>query len=179
MDRNQKPGAPPEKKNDLNHEEVIDLTQVFKSDETEEVIDLTDVLEPPAPVSDAPDELDELDESAIPMLDVVSTEEPTVLPEEPDDSVIDLTTLAPSVEENIQESETKPLEPSMVKNASTVPAGTVSITEQQLEVAVQRVVEKVYGEKIEHLIIQTIEKTIKQEIAEIRQSLIDDNTFER
>ena len=56
----------------------------------------------------------------------------------------------------------------------------ISLTEQQLQAALARVIEKVYGEKIEQLLIQTIEKTITREIAKIKNALLydDDDAFD-
>lgn len=47
-------------------------------------------------------------------------------------------------------------------------------TDQQVEAALERVIEKIYGEKIEQMMIQTIEKTVKREIEKIKNALIED-----
>ncbi len=51
----------------------------------------------------------------------------------------------------------------------------VPLTEQQVEDALQRVIEKIYGAKIEHLLIQTIEKTVTREIAKIKNALLEED----
>ena len=52
---------------------------------------------------------------------------------------------------------------------------TVALTEQQLSDCLERVIEKIYGEKIESLMIQAIEKTVKEEIAKIKKALLEDD----
>jgi hypothetical protein len=51
----------------------------------------------------------------------------------------------------------------------------IALTEQQIQAALTSVIEKVYGEKIEQLMIQTIEKTITREIAKIKNALLYDD----
>ena len=50
----------------------------------------------------------------------------------------------------------------------------IVLTEQQLEAALIQAVERIYGEKIEQLLLQTIEKTVRQEIAKIKNALLED-----
>lgn len=174
MDRNQKPGRLPEEdKEDVNDEEIIDLTQVYDNGEDEEIIDLSEVLEPPADVSDHPDEMEE---TAIPLLDVVTIDESSTLPQESNDEVIDLLAVAPSAKSDHLEPGSKTDKSESNDNRAEKAVETITVTEQQLEDALTRVIENVYGEKIEQLLIQTVEKAIKQEIEEIRRALLDDNT---
>ncbi len=51
---------------------------------------------------------------------------------------------------------------------------SVALTDAQVEAALERVVEKIYGEKIEQMMIQTIEKTVKREIEKIKNALLED-----
>jgi citrate lyase gamma subunit len=48
------------------------------------------------------------------------------------------------------------------------------LTEAQIEAALERTIEKIYGEKIEQLMIRTIEKTVTREIARIKNALLED-----
>ena len=54
-------------------------------------------------------------------------------------------------------------------------ADPVRPTDQQVEVALERVIEKIYGQKIEKMMIQTIEKTVKREIEKIKTALLEDS----
>ncbi len=63
--------------------------------------------------------------------------------------------------------------PIVPSEASATDKGIV-LTEQQLEAALTQVVEKIYGEKIEQLMLQTIEKTVRQEIAKIKNALLEE-----
>ena len=56
------------------------------------------------------------------------------------------------------------------------PASTsVQLSEAQIEAALERTIRNIYGEKIEQLMIQTIEKTVLQEIAKIKQALMEND----
>jgi hypothetical protein len=48
-------------------------------------------------------------------------------------------------------------------------------TDQQVDAALERVIEKIYSEKIEQMMIQTIEKTVKREIEKIKTALLEDS----
>jgi hypothetical protein len=54
------------------------------------------------------------------------------------------------------------------------PSEPVPLTEAQIEAALERTIEKIYGEKIEQLMIRTIEKTVTREIARIKNALLED-----
>ena len=54
-------------------------------------------------------------------------------------------------------------------------APPVSLSEDQIEAALERTIRNIYGEKIEQLMIQTIEKTVLQEIAKIKQALMEND----
>jgi hypothetical protein len=73
-----------------------------------------------------------------------------------------------------------PLEKGLTPPAPSEPltdTTTVPFTDQQLEAALERTIRNIYAEKIEQLMIQAIEKTVRQEIAKIKQALMenDDN----
>jgi hypothetical protein len=55
------------------------------------------------------------------------------------------------------------------------PSDPVSLTEAQIEAALERTIEKIYGEKIERLIIRTIEKTVTREIARIKNAILEND----
>ena len=55
------------------------------------------------------------------------------------------------------------------------PSEPVPLTEAQVTAALERTIEKIYGEKIEQLMIQAVEKTVKREIAKIKSALLEDD----
>ena len=74
--------------------------------------------------------------------------------------------------------ETSPDIPEPAPAAMVVPVSpseSFPLTEAQLEAALSRTIEKIYGEKIEQLMIQTIEKTVTREIARIKNALLEDD----
>ncbi|MBR9986026.1 MAG: hypothetical protein KFF68_08960, partial [Desulfosarcina sp.] len=66
MDGRQKPDPQPENENELNDEQVIDLTQIVEGGDDNDVIDLTDILEEPDQALDA---VVEPEEAVIPLVD--------------------------------------------------------------------------------------------------------------
>ena len=78
----------------------------------------------------------------------------------------------PPAEKPIAATIVTPLTPPETASAT---AETVALTEQQLSDSLERVIEKIYGEKIESLMIQAIEKTVKEEIAKIKKALLEDD----
>lgn len=78
----------------------------------------------------------------------------------------------PPAEKPIEASIVTPLTPPETASAT---AETVALTEQQLSDSLERVIEKIYGEKIESLMIQAIEKTVKEEIAKIKKALLEED----
>jgi hypothetical protein len=55
------------------------------------------------------------------------------------------------------------------------PSEQVPLSEAQIESALARTIEKIYGEKIEQLMIRAIEKTVTREIAKIKNALLGDD----
>ena len=98
MDGRLKPDPQPENNNDLNDDEIIDLTQIFEEGDDDDIIDLDDILGQPDQALDA---ADEPEEAVIPLVDAISTEETADLPEDTDDGIIDLMDMAPVPDEEI------------------------------------------------------------------------------
>jgi hypothetical protein len=294
MDGRRKPDLKPEKENEPVDEEIIDLTQVIEGEDNDDIIDLNDILEQPDQASE------ETDETALPLVDVISTEAPADLADVADDDIIDLENVATTLEADMAdtepESDTVPadeaeplieadqedeavidlmevaaldspaedaVEPSDDDDQSGVidltdieapepddeefadlqsraeamlaeaPGSTVESapdlidqetpeeaaetagpdvdfraldekdalvepepvaqpvapvimaespapdpirpTDQQVDAALERVIEKIYSEKIEQMMIQTIEKTVKREIEKIKTALLEDS----
>ena len=93
-----------------------------------------------------------------------------------DDEAISVENEAPAIVEN--EPEFSPDIPESVAAPLHVPVSPsepVPLTEAQVEAALERTIEKIYGEKIEQLMIRTIEKTVTREIARIKNALLEDD----
>jgi hypothetical protein len=288
MDGRRRPDLKPEKENEPVDEEIIDLTQVIEGEDNDDIIDLNDILEQPDQASE------ETDETALPLVDVISTEAPADLADVADDDIIDLENVATTLEADMAdtepESDTVPadeaeplieadqedeavidlmdvaaldspaedaVEPSDDDDLTDIeapgpddeefadlqsraeamlaeaPGSTVESapdlidqetpeeaaetagpdvdfraldekdalvepepvaqpvapvimaespapdpirpTDQQVDAALERVIEKIYSEKIEQMMIQTIEKTVKREIEKIKTALLEDS----
>ncbi|MBR9986657.1 MAG: hypothetical protein KFF68_12170, partial [Desulfosarcina sp.] len=285
----QKPDPQPENENELNDEQVIDLTQIVEGGDDNDVIDLTDILEEPDQALGA---VVEPEEAVIPLVDAIPTEPSVQVTDETDDEIIDLTEVtsapqtiavepiaesAPALREDDVDEETagtmeqgeptvdvldaeEPLTaqaetivaaddefanlesraeailtdaadadtflapeeaaetagpdsdfmafeedeairveneaPAMIENEPEAspaipeslaaplhvpasPSEPVPLTEAQVEAALERTILKIYGEKIEQLMIRTIEKTVTREIARIKNALLDDEDDDR
>lgn len=178
--------------NDWDDEEIIDLTQVAEGDD-DPVIDLTDILERTEP---GPDPSDQPAEETAAL-------ETAVDPPESGPDVIELTDLAPASKDWTDAPQPQPITPEAAPEpvaplidepapdqepvagtmvaASPTPqvnpttAEPLFMTDQQVAEALERVVRTLYGEKIEALMIQAVEKTVKEEIAKIKKALLEDD----
>ena len=54
--------------------------------------------------------------------------------------------------------------------------GTDKVTNEQVEAALERVIKKMFYEKIDRLLVDTIEKTVTREIERLKKALLDDAT---
>lgn len=139
MDGRQMPDPQPENDNDLNDEEIIDLTQVVEGGDDNDIINLTDIMEQPDQAADEPDEAvislveaiptqatadrsDDTDDEIIDLTDVTSSPEPDEdvfaasvdeeeLPAEAEETVIDLIDVATTLEADMVEPEPEVLTP--------------------------------------------------------------------
>lgn len=171
------------------------------SDRKTEVIDLTDI-EAPVPTVSNDEELSDLESRAEAMLTdtaeatVESVRDPSdvetpgpdtdgmVLNETEDNKgvpagVVDGDTLLPE-ETAMLEPKSDALQTAAVPFPSAIPpeapaVESIPVTSEQVESALERVIEKIYGEKIEQMMIQTIEKTVKREIEKIKTALIEES----
>jgi NADH dehydrogenase/NADH:ubiquinone oxidoreductase subunit G len=160
---------------DDTDEEFIELTEIVEdisdSEADESFIELTDIVE------DDGDDLNldivqEEQDDFIEELDLQIEEEPVVesvesieaveeeLEEEIDDISIDLEDDPNLYDEEILADEVSSVE--------------LSISADQLEAALERVIEKKFADKIESILFEVMEKVIEKEINEIRESLQKD-----
>ena len=54
-------------------------------------------------------------------------------------------------------------------------SGADSITDEKLDAALERVIKKVFYEKIDGLLAQAIEKTVTREIEKLKKALLEDS----
>ena len=163
-------------------EPVIELTDVVKeTPEAEEpVIDLTDVVEAGSP--QAPDVSEDEAEKVIDLTDMV--QEPfTEIVETPEPDISDLEETTP-LDNGIVESmyETNSADEDMTESlgvnlesgieGSEIP----SISREQIEAAIERVVKEMLSEKIDNLLIEIIEKEVSKEVDRLKDLLLDDST---
>ena len=132
-----------------NGEDVLAPDEYADDDEIIDLAEMETALDTAA--SDDRFEDDQKDEDVIDLL----------VPETPDAKV--------TQDETIDEDLT--LDNSIEPPTST----TVQLSEEQIEAALERTIRNIYGEKIEQLMIQTIEKTVLQEIAKIKQALMEND----
>ena len=95
MDGRQKPDLQQKNKNDLNDDEIIDLTHVVDDAANDDIIDLTEVLEQPDP---SPTTTGDTDETPAPAEDAVPADAPLEPAAQSDDDIIDLTDMAAAPE---------------------------------------------------------------------------------
>ncbi|MEE4113663.1 MAG: hypothetical protein V2I40_12675 [Desulfobacteraceae bacterium] len=154
----------------------------------EPVIDLLDALEPQTAEAGMPvetdDELSELESRAEAVLtgtgDAFDVETPEEAAETagPDSDFMIVEENQAIIGEIDDPSEAVPDVPESIA-APVVdpvpPSAPIPLTEAQIEAALARTIEKIYGEKIEQLMIRTIEKTVTREIVRIKNALLEDD----
>jgi len=165
-----------EKKVSSTKEDIIDLTDIADGGKTlptqEDIIELTDIADKEKAPSTQDDiiELTDIigDDTAILDMDSIKakgfkSEENLEL--EDDTSFTEGTEL--KMEDPVNE---KPLESDVV----AAPDMQFSVPQEQLEAALERVIEKKFADKIEFLLLEGVEKVIKKEIIEIKERLQKD-----
>jgi hypothetical protein len=127
--------------------------------EDEEIIELTDVIdESPLETEDQPFELTDEPDDAI--------DEDLMLDEDEDDFVSSLGVEIDTEEESSEELDT----------ISVPEQAPVSVTPEQVEEALERVIKKMFSEKIEGILIGVIEKAVAKEINRLKSALLEDTT---
>ncbi len=157
-------------------EDIIELTDIVDKEKDppikEDIIDLTDIADEEK-VSPAQEDIIELtdivgDKNALPDMGSIKAEDfksEENLELEDDISFIEGPEL--KMEDPVNE---KPFESDVV----AAPDMHLSVTQEQLEAALERVIEKKFADKIEFLLFESMEKVIKKEIVEIKERLQKD-----
>ena len=161
------------------------------TEEDEPIIDLLDAVEPPPEEAetavDADDEFSDLETRAQAILTDATSAFDYETPEEaaetagPDSDFMVFEDEGTITDESetpaIVDNEPKISEP-VADGMFFVPASPsepLHLTDAQVEAALERAIEKIYGEKIEQLMIRAIEKTVTKEIARIKNALLEDD----
>jgi hypothetical protein len=175
------PSPQPEKPATVDEEESIDLQDTVEL--APEPIE--EDMESPDSLADTmlTDAIDLSDDEMGPAVDTPETEEEAMPDETGPEAIAD-----PVVsEEEVADSgaavvdgpleEEPPVAPTFMPLDTSEPdvKETIPLTDEQVEAALERTIEKIYAEKIEQLLIQTIEKTVKMEIQRIKQALMEDD----
>ena len=161
-------------------EPVIELSDVIQEIPEEPIFEFTDVVEASSPQT--PDASEDEVEKVIDLTDMV--QEPfTEIVETPEPYISDLEETTPldngivesmyetnSADEDMTESLGVNLESGM--EGSEIP----SISREQIEAAIERVVKEMLSEKIENLLIKIIEKEVSKEVERLKDLLLDDST---
>ncbi len=169
--------------NDINEsgqpngdEEIIELTDIVtdQSEDSEETVELSDIVgDDSADVTESPD--DESDE----------TQETIVFDDELEDDFDDMDddeddfagSLGMEIGDEEEESMVAEAEVSEPDASPTEDAGIqepVSLSPEQIDEALERVITKMYSDKIEGIIISAIEKAVTREIDKIKTALLED-----
>ncbi len=115
----------------------------------EEVIDLTQV------VNDEDDDIIELDTVAEPPEPAVAAGEAGVI------DLLETVDAKPTPQQDAQAASDA---------AATLP---LHLREEQIEATLERVIEKVYAQKIEHMLTQSVAETVKREIEKIKNEILE------
>jgi hypothetical protein len=156
---------------------IIELTQVVGENSSDapgqDVIELTEI--------DTPEE--EAEENDLGMdLDLDAGEADTDEPMLFDDSDVDFDLDMDEIVKTVSEKEDDVSEPALtmapideeVIDEEAVPDIGSTITQEQMDAALERVIEKKFANKIEKILFEVIEKVLKKEIVDIRQRLQKD-----
>jgi len=160
---------------------LIENADMLSENDTDDIVELTEEIAVPvddledAFVLDTSDEVEPLDDlfkDAVNLDDVIQEEQAGESTE--DDHFIN--DLGMALDESPDNGELATDDLSILGDGDQRAA--ISLTEVQIEAAVERVVKKVFSEKIERMLVEAIDKTIKQEIEKLK-GLIEDATDNR
>jgi len=165
-----------EKKASSTTEDIIDLTDIAGAEKIpsaqEDIIELTDIAneEKVLPAQEDILELTDIvgDKKALPDMDSIKEEgfkSEENLELEDDTSFTEGTEL--KMEDPVNEE-------SLESDVVAAPETQFSVSQEQLEAALEKVIEKKFADKIEFLLLESMEKVIKKEIIEIKERLQKD-----
>ena len=135
---------------DIIEPEKADQELVIPEDE--EIIELTDTIESPA----------ESEEETIELTDMIEDSA------ESEDEIVELTDIA-------ETPDLEPVEPiEKIDEKDDIIEASPTVTSEQVDAAIERVVRDMLSEKIESILVQVIEKEVSKEIARLKGLLMDE-----
>ncbi len=153
---------------------IIELTDIVKEDSNlstqEDVIELTDIVEEKTTNLD----LDIVKEVGFEVDETPEQEEDISFEEIPFDEVTEMedeTSFEEGLELEIDDSTD---DDSPEPEELTVPSGDLSVSQEQVEAVLERIIEKKFAGKIETILFEVMERVIQKEIIEIKKSLQED-----
>ncbi|MEJ2656670.1 MAG: hypothetical protein P8012_05680 [Desulfobacterales bacterium] len=178
----QAPRAPKEEVTDesKDDEEIIDLLdaaeEISVTAEDDEIIDLTDTVSGTSleiedvgePIPDAADDLQEFDD--VSEIDSDLIEETIDVADELDSETISDDVLKADFTDSLG------IELDSEENAEENLFDPDKVSGEQIEAALERVITKMFYEKIDRLLVDAIEKTVTREIEKLKKALLDDAT---
>ncbi|RLB92020.1 MAG: hypothetical protein DRH26_07115 [Deltaproteobacteria bacterium] len=144
-------------KEEQTDEKIVDLTDIVDGEKMpltqEDIIELRDIVE---------------DDTDVPDMDSIQKEDLTSKENfEQEDDISFKEGLELEMDDTADEI---PVEPYV----ATAPGLEPSVTQEQLEAALERVIEKKFADKVDMLLLEGMEKAIKKEIIEIKARLKKD-----
>lgn len=173
MDEKAKNGQAPSEKDSIDDSDLMNLLDEVKGalDDDEEIIELTEVLdrteEGEIPSENRPPESESAGDSDIIIKDL---DDDLGI----DDYVKDDFTASLGMKiETDPDFSVKPSEPEELDSGAgeQEESGKITVSPQQIEAAVERVVNKMLGEKIDAILVKVIERAVSQEIIRLKNIL--------
>ncbi|MFH2046648.1 MAG: hypothetical protein ABIK92_16050 [Pseudomonadota bacterium] len=151
-------------------DEIIELTEDMIVSLEDEVIELTDIVEAASTVNPVGNEqeivMKDLEEDIVDSDEYIKDDFAASLGMEIESEI--------DSAEEFAENKTFDLE-----EESPIGSGTINVSPQQVEAAIERVVQKILGDKIDSILIEVIERAVKQEIIRLKNVLrVDENDFD-
>ncbi len=170
------PGRKPKGNYQLKDNDIVELTDEMTSEvnNDEEIIDLSDIKDIPLEENEKEDIIDFENETGEneEIINLVEVEDP--MPEnEADEAVIEIIDIEDKSKTGLPSASEKKAE---IKICEDLQKGreSVSISSEQIEKALERVIKRMYSESIQNRILEVIEKAVSKEIKRLKKIILDD-----
>jgi hypothetical protein len=167
----------------IEDQKDVVLTETEESVEDDEILELTnEIIEP----SQDDDEIIDLIEE--PGASIFKTDAPSLETDDITDLEIDLFEETIDFDEELDQE--VPLDPSLkddfvdslgieLETGEDIPEGSLKaerVSDEQIEAALERVIKKMFYEKIDGILVEVIEKTVKTEIERLKNILLEEES---
>lgn len=152
-------------------EEILDLTGLEDQslEQDEEIIDLSDIENKPAEKSNSVPDIDLLDKTFLDLEESEDIFSKTDISDEDGGKGSLIETAA-----EYATSQHAPLQTNFQEGPASSADKSFSLSEEQLEEALERVIKKMFAEKIDSILVEVIEKSVAKEIERLKDILTDD-----